>query len=105
MEAWGSQFTLYGPVIRIPVVEREEIRTKTDKEGEKIQIITHNNALWLTPKDVNIQADFSAEKKRRGIFSVALFSGNVSLSGSFTFDRNTFLFPPPISSPPPRLPP
>ena len=36
---------------------------------------------------MNIQADFSAEKKRRGIFSVALFSGNVSLSGSFTFER------------------
>jgi len=87
MEAWGSEFTLYGPVVRIPVVERKENRTKTEKEGEKIQIVTHNYDLWLTPKDVNIQADFSAEKKRRGIFSVALFSGNVSLSGSFTFER------------------
>jgi len=87
MEAWGSQFTLYGPVIRIPVVEREEIKTKTEKEGEKIEIILHNYALWLTPKDVKIQADFSTEKKRRGIFSVALFSGNVSLSGSFTLER------------------
>jgi len=87
MEAWGSEFTLYGPVVRIPVVERTENRTKTEKEGEQIQIITQNYNLWLTPKDVNIQADFSAEKKRRGIFSVALFSGNVSLSGSFTFER------------------
>jgi len=87
MEAWGGQLRLDGPVIRIPVVEREEIKTKTEKEGEKIEIILHNYALWLTPKDVNIQADFSAEKKRRGIFSVALFSGNVSLSGSFTLER------------------
>jgi inner membrane protein len=36
---------------------------------------------------VDISADFSAHKKRRGIFSVALFSGNVSLSGSFNFER------------------
>jgi inner membrane protein len=100
MEAWGSQFTLYGPVVRIPVVEREEIRTKTEKEGEKIEIVTHNNALWLTPKDVDIRADFSAQKKRRGIFSVALFSGGVSLSGNFTFERaagelkeNQMMFP------------
>ena len=30
MEAWGSEFTLYGPVIRIPVLERIENRTKTE---------------------------------------------------------------------------
>jgi inner membrane protein len=87
MEAWGSQFTLYGPVVRIPVVEREEIRTKTEKEGERIEIVTRNYALWITPKDADIRADFSAEKKRRGIFSVALFSGEVSLSGNFSFER------------------
>ena len=74
MEAWGSQFTLYGPVIRIPVVENDNYRTV-------------NKTLWITPRDIDIQADFSAERKRRGIFSVALFSGNVSLKGSFTFDR------------------
>ena len=87
MEAWGSQFKLYGPVVRIPVIEREEIRTKTEKEGEKIEIVTRNYTLWITPKDVNIYADFSAQKKRRGIFSVALFSGNVSLSGEFSLER------------------
>jgi inner membrane protein len=74
MEAWGSQFTIYGPVIRIPVVEMDYNRTT-------------NKTLWIAPRDIDIQANFSAERKRRGIFSVALFSGNVSLKGSFTFDR------------------
>ncbi|MDR0320475.1 MAG: cell envelope integrity protein CreD [Treponema sp.] len=87
MEAWGSQFILYGPVIHIPIIEREEVRTRTATEGERIDIIVRNKALWITPKDVDIQADFSAEKKRRGIFSVALFSGDVSLTGSFSFER------------------
>jgi len=87
MEAWGSQFMIYGPVIRIPVVENDNYRGI-------------NKTLWITPRDIDIQADFSAEKKKRGIFSVALFSGNVSLKGSFTFDRardelkeNETLFP------------
>jgi inner membrane protein len=74
MEAWGSEFVLYGPIIRIPVVEHDGYHTI-------------NRALWIIPKEVDIQADFSAEKKRRGIFSVALFSGDVSLTGSFTFER------------------
>jgi inner membrane protein len=87
MEAWGSQFTLYGPVIRIPVVGREEVRTKTERDGEKVEVIMRNYALWITPKDVSLSTDFSARKKRRGIFSVALFSGNVSLSGNFSFER------------------
>jgi inner membrane protein len=73
MEAWGSEFELYGPIIRIPIIEGVHRTT--------------NKFLWITPKEVNIQADFSAEKKRRGIFSVALFSGDVSLTGSFTFER------------------
>jgi len=87
MEAWGSQFTLYGPVIRIPVVEREEITTRTERDGEKVEVVLRDRALWITPRDVSIQANFSAERKRRGIFSVALFSGDVSLTGSFTFER------------------
>jgi len=86
MEAWGSQFSLYGPVIRIPVVEREEIR-RAEKDGERVDVILRDKALWITPRDIDIQANFSAEKKRRGIFSVALFSGDVSLTGSFTFER------------------
>ena len=87
MEAWGSQFMIYGPVIRIPVVEREEIITKTERDGEKVDIIQRNKTLWIVPRDIDIEANFSAEKKKRGIFSVALFSGDVSLKGSFTFDR------------------
>jgi len=74
MEAWGSQFMLYGPIIRIPVTEHDGYRTI-------------NRALWITPKDVDIRGNFSAEKKQRGIFSVALFSGDVSITGSFTFER------------------
>ena len=87
MEGWGGNFTLYGPVMRIPVTEREERRTKTEKDGEKIEIIIHRRALWLMPKDARIEADFSAQKKKRGIFSVALFSGDVSLTGNFSFAR------------------
>ncbi|MCL2138302.1 MAG: cell envelope integrity protein CreD [Treponema sp.] len=87
MEAWGSQFVLSGPVIRIPVTEIEEIVTTTDKGEKKIESVQRKKALWITPKDVAIQMDFSAERKHRGIFSVALFSGDVSITGSFSYER------------------
>jgi len=87
MEAWGSQLNIYGPVIRIPVVERDEIKTSTEKEGEKINIVIKNKALWITPRDLQITGNLSAEKKRRGIFSVALFSGEMELTGSFSLER------------------
>ncbi|MDR3019392.1 MAG: cell envelope integrity protein CreD [Treponema sp.] len=87
MEAWGSALVLYGPVIRIPVIERNEVITKTERDGEKIEVVMTNKTFWLTPKNVDISANLSAEKKRRGIFSVALFSGDISLKGSFSFER------------------
>jgi hypothetical protein len=55
---------LYG----ILVAQFDEIKTRTEKDGEKIEIVnTRNYTLWLTPKDVNIRADFSTQKKRRGL--------------------------------------
>ena len=87
MEAWGSQLVLYGPVIRIPVIEQEEIRTRTERDGERVEIALHNRVLWITPKNVNIRTNLSAERKRRGIFSVALFSGDISITGEFSLER------------------
>ena len=100
MEAWGSQLVLYGPVIRIPVVEQEEIRTRTERDGERVEIAQHNRTLWITPKNVDIRTNLTAERKRRGIFSVALFSGDISIAGEFSMERvmneikqNQTLFP------------
>jgi inner membrane protein len=83
MEAWGKELLEAGPVIAIPGIETQEIRTQTEKEGEKIQILQQPFTLIIAPKQLAIDARFSTEIRRRGIFSVPLFSGELLLSGSF----------------------
>jgi inner membrane protein len=83
MEAWGSQLMEAGPVIAVPGVRTEQIRTRTEKEGEKIEELRYPFTLIIMPQKLNIRADFTTEIRRRGIFSVPLFSGALTLSGAF----------------------
>ena len=83
MEAWGSELVSAGPVITIPGIRTEELRTRSEREGEKIDIITKPFTLIITPQKLAITADFKTEIRKRGIFSVPLFYGDLSLSGSF----------------------
>jgi inner membrane protein len=83
MEAWGSQLVAAGPIVIIPGTRTEEIRTKTEKEGEKIELVKTAFTLVLSPQKLNIDAVFKTETRKRGIFSVPLFSGTLKLSGAF----------------------
>lgn len=83
MEAWGSRLTAAGPIVIIPGTRTEEIRTKTEKEGEKIELVKTPFTLVLCPQKLNIEAGFKTETRKRGIFSVPLFSGTLKLSGTF----------------------
>jgi inner membrane protein len=83
MEAWGSRLIESGPVIAIPGVRTNEVRTRTEREGERIELVKQPFTLILTPQKLNIGARFKTEIRRRGIFSVPLFSGELVLSGSF----------------------
>lgn len=83
MEAWGSRLIEAGPVIAIPGVRINEVRSKTERDGEKIEIIKTPFTLIITPRRLNIGAEFKTEVRRRGIFSVPLFSGSLTLSGDF----------------------
>ncbi|GHV82467.1 cell envelope integrity protein CreD [Spirochaetia bacterium] len=83
MEAWGQQLIEAGPVIAIPGIKTEEIRTRTEKDGEKIEIVKTPFTLIISPKQLDINAVFNTEVRKRGIFSVPLFYGTLTLSGSF----------------------
>jgi inner membrane protein len=87
MEAWGKQLVQAGPVIVIPGVKTDEIRTKTEKDGEKIEIHETPFTLVITPEKLTIDAGFKTEIRRRGIFSVPLFSGDLALNGVFDPSR------------------
>jgi inner membrane protein len=83
MEAWGKQLIAAGPVVTIPGIRTEEVRTRTEKEGEKIEIIKTPFTLVISPQKLDINAAFKTETRKRGIFSVPLFSGTLGLSGVF----------------------
>jgi len=83
MEAWGSELVAAGPVIAVPGVRTEEIRTRTERDGEKIDIFKKHFSLIITPQKLAVAADFKTEIRKRGIFSVPLFYGDLSFSGNF----------------------
>jgi inner membrane protein involved in colicin E2 resistance len=83
MEAWGKQLIAAGPIVTIPGIRTEEVRTKTEKEGEKIEIIKTPFTLVISPQKLDIHAALKTETRKRGIFSVPLFSGTLGLSGVF----------------------
>jgi inner membrane protein len=83
MEAWGSRLIEAGPVIAIPGMRTSEVKTKTERDGEKIEIVKTPFTLIVTPQKLRIAADFKTEIRRRGIFFVPLFSGRLGLSGAF----------------------
>jgi len=82
MEAWGSELVAAGPVIAIPGNRTEETRTR-DRDGEKVDIINRPFTFIITPQELVVEGDFKTEIRKRGIFSVPLFYGDLSLSGSF----------------------
>jgi inner membrane protein len=83
MEAWGSELVEAGPVIVIPGIRTEELRTRNDRAGETVEIIKKPFTLIITPQKLDIGATFTTEIRKRGIFSVPLFSGELALSGVF----------------------
>jgi inner membrane protein len=83
MEAWGKELIEAGPIVIIHGIRTEEIRTKTEKDGEKIELVKTPFTLAISPQRLDINANFKTETRKRGIFSVPLFSGTLSLSGAF----------------------
>ncbi|MDR1106892.1 MAG: cell envelope integrity protein CreD [Treponema sp.] len=83
MEAWGKELIEAGPIVIIPGIRTEEVRTTTEKEGEKIEQVRTPFTLVINPQRLDIDAAFKTETRKRGIFSVPLFSGTLTLKGIF----------------------
>jgi len=82
MEAWGSELIAAGPIIAIPGVRIEEVRSVSNG-SEKINIVQKPFTLIITPQKLNIGTNFKTEIRKRGIFSVPLFYGDLAISGTF----------------------
>jgi inner membrane protein len=84
MEAWGKQLVEAGPIVTIPGIRTSEVRTsRTERDGEIIEIVKTPFTLVISPQKLDIGASFKTETRKRGIFSVPLFSGTLNLTGTF----------------------
>ncbi|MDR1095029.1 MAG: cell envelope integrity protein CreD [Spirochaetaceae bacterium] len=83
MEAWGKQLVAAGPIVTVPGIRTSEIRTRAERDGERVEIVEAPFTLVISPQTLNINASFKTETRKRGIFSVPLFSGTLSLTGTF----------------------
>ena len=87
MEAWGSELVAVGPVLVVPGVRTVATRTWVALDGggreERGTTVEHRFSMAIMPRELDICADLSTEVRRRGIFSVPLFSGELSFSGAF----------------------
>jgi len=80
MKSYGSELRAGGPVIAIPGIRTEAVR----REGsDKVDITRKQFVLIAAPQKLNIGAKFNTELRKRGIFSVPLFYGDLSISGTF----------------------
>ena len=82
MESWGAEFLVLGPALRIPAQGREEV-LRGEKGQEKWEVKIYDFYLWIVPETLSVRLDLGTEVKKRGIFSVPLFAGTLSLQGTF----------------------
>ena len=83
MQAWGDEFLILGPVLQIPLIEYEEITSKNERGEEKIEVRRRESFYRIAPEELNAQVELKTEIKKRGIFSVPLYGGEIQLRGSF----------------------
>ncbi|MDR0665283.1 MAG: cell envelope integrity protein CreD [Helicobacteraceae bacterium] len=83
MSSWGGELTMIGPIISLEGVKNEDTISINDKGERRIDRVRKPFNLIIAPKDLRIASELKTETRKRGIFSVPLFSGTISLKGSF----------------------
>src|ERR1044071_8016470 len=72
---WASAQVVTGPILVVPYDER---KLETDLKYS----VTRHYAYFL-PDKLNIRSTVKPEKRHRGIYEVMLYSGEITLTGSF----------------------
>ena len=79
----GGELSFAGPVIKVPGKRRVE-RVFVNNDGRKTsEYYDEEFSLWYTPSELDVKVSLDTENKFRGIFYAPVFTGSVSLSGSF----------------------
>ncbi len=80
--SWGGRQTITGPILCIPYYENEQ--TVTMENGRKKSFKTRQlqNAYFL-PEKLHITGEVFPEKRKRGIFEVAVYQSGLRIHGAF----------------------
>jgi inner membrane protein len=87
MKAWGSELTLAGPLLAVPCTR---LSTPTDKNATTQTRQPVPFTMMVAPSMLYIETTLSTQVHSRGIFSVPLYSGEISLRGGFDIPRSLF---------------
>jgi len=79
IEQWGGRQYLTGPVLAIPFEKEYE-----DHYKDRIEKGTTINYLYILPDSLKIDAALDSQIREKGIFKIELYTGDITLNGSFT---------------------
>ena len=83
-EQWGNEVLIYGPILKIPYKTYHE-KTLTDKKTKQVytETVEEINYAYYFPEDLKITSEIDPEIKKRGIYTTAVYNGDLTLSGKY----------------------
>ncbi|MEN9433819.1 MAG: cell envelope integrity protein CreD [Pseudomonadota bacterium] len=89
-QSWPGSQTLAGPILSIPYQVTHVIKeTIKDKEGTEREISKReieSNVLRIIPKTLQVTSTLNSELRYRGIYEIPIYSNQLQLSGTFSFE-------------------
>ena len=81
---WGKEVLIYGPILQIPY-KTYTLKTITNKKTNKTytESIETVNLAYFFPEELNLNTTINPEEKKRGIYTTAVYHGDINISGTF----------------------
>ena len=87
-QSWPGVQTIAGPVLSIPYYltynTKEQIIGADKKTTEIIKEVTVHDALYIIPKQLNIESKLQSSLRYRGIYAVPVYTSAVQVTGEFS---------------------
>ncbi|WP_299109576.1 cell envelope integrity protein CreD [uncultured Tenacibaculum sp.] len=81
---WGNEVVIYGPVLKIPYrVYTEKLITNEKTKQITREKVAHIEYGYFFPDKLDINSNINPEKKKRGIYTTAVFNSTILLNGRF----------------------
>ncbi len=85
---WGNSQSFIGPVLKIPylkITKTEKLNAKKVNETELVKTIDY---MYFLPDKLDINGNISPDKRKRGIYEIAVYKSTLNFKG--IFDKISF---------------